>query len=948
MRSTPFCLYVTTWVRKMALWSCLMVAVHMVHAQQPARMVLKGVVTDSAGAQMVLPTVMLLNPEDSTLLNFTRGDEQGRFVFKNIPNRTYLLKISYLGYIPYQRLIGPFQSEDSDMGKLYLKPLDEALMEVVIRAARAPLSFRGDTVEYDASSFKVPPGSSVEDLLRRLPGIDVDTDGNIKSQGRDVKRVYVDGKTFFGDDPKAATRNLGAEMLTKVQVYNEASEQSRITGIDDGKEVKVMNLELKDEFKKGAFGKATAAAGTRERLAGRASYNRFNERSQLSFIGFGNNINETGVNWEDYSEFKGQGAFNSFDNGDFGFSSGRRVIIIGGGPINNFDGRGFTENFGGGVNYNHNNAKTDLSTNYFYNQTDLNFNEYAQRNNFVQAGVFTNLDTTRQQSFRNRHSMATRVEHKIDSSNTITAKANWAWNNAREERLNSQFFTGEADAPINRLETVSNSSSGQIELNSAAIYKHTFRKKGRVLAWSGGLNTNDNGMEDALGFSNRYFQGDGNPEVFRQSVKEDSRTRQLKSSVLFTEALSERIFLESFFNTSHTRNRAERVVADVGAPGQPRIDSLSMYYDNGVRYNRLGSMMRYAHDGLNLGFGLAAQELLLNGDYARGPGEAPLAEPVRGRFRNLIPNASLSYELGNNLSFDLDYEYNVREPAFADLQPVAIVTNPLFVRQGNPLLGPERMHTIDLGVHYWNPGNMSNFGVSSDFSTYDQQIVYNQTVVFVDSVGVRTTTTPANASGGYGYNTWSWIGMPIVKTKLNLNVNASLSGRRAPSFVNEVQNNTRSNGYNLSASLNLTPSPRLILNAGGNVNTEFVRYDVRPDQNQRIANNGVNAGIKWECFTKTFLESNFRYSAFRNDRTGFNQNIPNWNASVRRLFGPKNKLEARLAAFDLLNRRVNVTQSGTENYVRTSVADTLARYVMLSVSYNVRGFESGLKKRGFW
>ena len=737
-------------------------------------------------------------------------------------------------------------------------------------------------------------------------------------------------------------------MLTKVQVYNEASEQSRITGIDDGKEVKVMNLELKEEYKKGAFGKATAAAGTRERLATRANYNRFNEKEQLSFIGFGNNINETGVSWEDYSEFKGQSAFSGFDNGDFGFSSGRQMMVFGGELVNNFDGRGFTENFGGGANYNYNNTKTDLSTNYLYNQTDLDFNEFSERNNFVQAGVFTNLDTTRQSEFRNRHSMATRVEHKIDSSNTITAKANWSWNSTRRDRLNSQYFTDGQGMPINRLETISQNNSGRHQLNSAAIYRHTFRKKGRVLAWSGGLNASLAEAEDALGFRNQYVLGDGNPDAFRQSVADDNRTRQLKSSLLFTEALTERIFWESFYNTSHTRNRAERVVTDPEAAGTPRVDSLSVYFDNVVLFNRLGSVVRYAHNGFNLGIGLAAQQLQLNGDYARGPGETPLADPVRGRFSNLIPNASLSYELSSNLSIDLDYDYTVQEPAFADLQPVAIVTNPLFVRQGNPLLGPERMHTIDLGVYYWNPGNMSNFGLSTDYSTYDQQIVYNQTVVLIDSVGVRTTTTPANASGGYAYNVWSWLGVPIVKTKLNLNANGSLSGRRAPSFVNDIQNDTRTNGYNISASLNFTPSPRLILNAGGNVSTEFVRYSIRTDQNQRIINNGLQAGGKWEILPRTYLESNFRYGAFRNEQTGFSQSIPTWNASVRRLFGPKNKLEVRLAAFDLLNRRVNVTQRGTENYVVTSVADTLARYFMLSASYNVRGFESGLKKRGFW
>src|SRR5690606_34210182 len=242
----------------------------------------------------------------------------------------------------------------------------------------------------------VPPGSTVEDLLRRLPGIEVDADGNIKAQGKDVKRVYVDGKTFFGDDPKAATKNLGAETLSKVQVYNEQSEQAKLTGVDDGKKEKAMNLELKDEYKKGSFGKITGAAGTDDRWAARGNYNRFNQKEQISFIGYGNNINQTGVNWEDYGEFKGQSTFSDFDNGDFGFNNGGgRYFVFGGddSPLNNFDGRGFTENYGGGANYNFDNKKAKFNASYFYNQTELQLDQFTERQTFAEGTSFFNSDT---------------------------------------------------------------------------------------------------------------------------------------------------------------------------------------------------------------------------------------------------------------------------------------------------------------------------------------------------------------------------------------------------------------------------------------------------------------------------------------------------------------------------------------------------------------------------
>ena len=321
---------------------------HVVFSQNPSKITIQGVIADTLGEDLPFATVMLLNPKDSALINFTRSDDKAAFSFKNIKNTNYLLKISYVGYLPYQQYLDPSVNELNDLGSIKIKPITQELLEVVIRTAKAPLSIRGDTIEYNASSFKVPPGSTVEDLLRRLPGIDVDADGNIKAQGKDVKKLYVDGKTFFGDDPKAATKNLDANIISKVQVFTEKSEQAKLTGIDDGKKDKAMNLELKEEFKKGAFGKLSAAVGTSDRWAARGNYNRFNKKEQFSILGFANNINQTGVNWEDYGEFKGQNSFNNNDNGDFGFSSGGMRYFNSGDdvPWNNFDGRGFTKNGG--------------------------------------------------------------------------------------------------------------------------------------------------------------------------------------------------------------------------------------------------------------------------------------------------------------------------------------------------------------------------------------------------------------------------------------------------------------------------------------------------------------------------------------------------------------------------------------------------------------------------
>ncbi|MEO6758639.1 MAG: TonB-dependent receptor, partial [Saprospiraceae bacterium] len=686
----------------------LLLACQLLSAQNPGKTTIKGVVSDTLDSEMAFATVMLLNPKDTTLVNFTRSDEKGAFSFKNVRNVDYLLKISYIGYLPYQQHLNPSPEETSDLGSVRIKPISTELMEVVIRTAKAPLRIHGDTIEYDASTFKVPPGSTVEDLLRRLPGIEVDADGNIRAQGQDIKRVYVDGKTFFGDDPKSATKNLGAETISKVQVYDEKSEQSKLTGVDDGKKEKAMNLEMKDEFKKGSFGKVTAAVGSSDRWAARGNYNRFDQKQQLSFIGYGNNINQTGVNWEDYGEFQGQNTFGNYDNGDFGFDGGGRNWYSSSddGITNNFDGRGFTKNYGAGTNYNFDNKKTKFNASYFYNQTALQLDQYGFRQNFLPEGSFINFDTTHQGEFRGNHSIGTRFERDLDSSNVLIVKANARLSKNTKDFQQSQLFFNADQQPNNRLGLNNDNDLDSWNLQSAAIFRHRFHKKGRSLALSGGYNgSHSDGRENLLSL-NRFFEAQSFTEQVRLLNANDNRTDNYKSSALFTESLAKKWFWETFLNFSQTDNQVNRQTSDPSV-GSERIDSLSVYYDQQTRYERLGTSLRYSYKGLNASAGLAAQQIVLTGEYSRDRGLLILTAPLHRTFNNLTPNVSMNYEFTNNMNVSFDYSYGISAPELNDLQPVPNVNNPAFRIEGNPDLTPARQHNLYLHFNYWNPANFS-------------------------------------------------------------------------------------------------------------------------------------------------------------------------------------------------------------------------------------------------
>ncbi|MCU0471024.1 MAG: TonB-dependent receptor family protein [Arcicella sp.] len=929
------------------LWSSISI-----YAQNPARFTIKGIVQDTSTAVLNGATVMLLTPKDSALVNFSRANDKGAFELRNVKNGNYILKVTYVGYIPHQQLISPATTDVLDLGKIGIKPITKELLEVVVKTARAPLTIKGDTIEYDARSFKVPPGSSVEDLLRRLPGMEVDAQGNIKAQGKDIKKVLVDGKTFFGDDPKAATKNLGAETISKVQVFNDKSEQSKLTGIDDGKKEKAINLELKEEYKKGSFGKITGAVGTDSRMAARGNYNRFNKTSQFSILGYGNNINETGVNWSDYGEFKGNNSFNNNDNGDFGFGGNGRWNWDGGdGITNQFDGRGFTNNAGGGLNYNFDNKKTKLSTSYFYNQTRLFLDQFQNKQTFLQDNSFFTTDTSNRNNFRGNHSIGTRFEQMIDSSNTLIVKANMRAGMRNE--VNGMRQNNLTEEGILRTRSNINNTNDftSLFLNTNAIYRHKFKKKGRSFALSFGYNINNSDGTENLSSTNRFLSAGTFTEqvrAIRQINDNQNRQNFLKGSVLYVEPLSKKIYWENFYNLSIDNRTVSRQALD-GLNESRRFDSLSTNFDNKVTYNRLGTSLRYSHAGINIMLGGAALRYDLKGNtypfFNPSSGMLPIVTSISKNYPAFVPYFDASFELKNNLYFNFTYSLDVTAPQIADLQPVINNNNPFFIATGNPDLSPEKSHSINFSMYKFDPATFLNINIWGGYDIYLSQVVYNQTI---DANTFVTRTRPENLSGGKRFYLGTYCNFPIIKTKLTVNFNPNINTSLNPTFINGVLNESDNQNYNLRFGLNLTPSDKLIVGMNTTLGFNNIKFSLSEAQNQNIRNNSFDASVKWNFAKKTFFETNLDYRYFRNERFGFEQNIPIYNASIRRLFMKENKLEVRLAALDIFNKRQNIIQNGFQNTVTTQTALTLARYFMLSITYNVKGHVDKLKKNQGW
>ena len=401
-------------------------------SSQTADYQLSGTVTDPDQQALPGATVVAMNPVDSTLLSFAISDGNGTFTLKRIALADIVLQITYVGYGSFQQLVS-FTAEEPhlDLGEIWLSPENLFLEEVVVKGEHVPVLIKGDTIQYQADAFSVRADDNVERLLKQLPGVEVQRDGSIKAQGEDVKNVLVDGKPFFGNNPQVATRNLPADAVESVQVYDEASELEEFSGIDDGEEEKTINLVLKEDKKAGQFGEITAGYGTDGRYQGKASINRFSGQSQLSLLGSTNNINEPGFSIFDYIDFLGGfgrlmgqgGGMVQIDDDDLGV------------PLDFGDGGGLNKSQALGLNYNRDfGENTTFSSNYFGSLLKRDLQESFTRNNVLAEEEYRSIGQQQENSRTSGHRVNLELQHELDERQRILFGGNIGYTDGNTSR----------------------------------------------------------------------------------------------------------------------------------------------------------------------------------------------------------------------------------------------------------------------------------------------------------------------------------------------------------------------------------------------------------------------------------------------------------------------------------------------------------------------------------
>lgn len=891
---------------------------------QSGRWSVSGTVQEQTGKPLPSATITLLDPKDSTLVTFGVSNPAGNFEIKNIREAELLLQVSFVGFGQINQIIKKpeFQSSLS-LGIIQLEE-NTAELDMVTVEDIAPVNVKKDTIEYNALAFTTQPNTNVEDLLKRLPGVEVDSDGNIKAQGERVQRIFVDGKEFFGNDPKMASKNLLAEAISKIQIYDRKSDQAAFTGIDDGKREKTINLQLKEDYKKGYFGTLNGGGGTDNRYALKGNINKFTDKQQLSFLGMSNNTNEQGFSIDDYINFNG---------GIQSFSSGGQVRIVVGGnnpssiPINTGQRmNGIMNSSGIGTNINQElNKKTKVTGSYFFNQLDHNIIQNTDRLNFFPTGDFNFNEKSKQDNLNSTHKVNVILDHKMDTLNSFRSTTN---SNYTETNRVMNSITENSDLEgniLNKGERTNLTEGNSFQLNTDFLFRHRFKKQGR--SWSANLNlgVSDNQYQGDLYAKNEFFTGVPETEIIEQLQLQENTAINYGGNFSYTEPLGGRKYLEVVYNFRQNHNDVNREVFDKEEENLVFNTALSNKFTSLYTYHRPGVNISMNRNKYNVVAGLAMQATRLNGELLL------FDEKIKNRFENILPSLRVNYTFSNSKNLGFDYGTSVTEPTIEQLQPVINNSDPLNIYVGNPELQPAFLHNWRINYNSFDMGKFINFFGMVNVNYTENAIVNSQSI---DERQVRTIM-PVNVKDNLMLNSNFNFGFPIKQLNSRFSVGPNLLYQKGLNLINEIEDVIKISNFGGNIRYDYNWKEFVNVGLSANLSRQRTAYDFSPEQNQLFFNQNYNAEANINFLKNYTVGGNFNYLFYKSETTDFRESIPVLNLSISRFILKNQKGEIKLSGQNLLNQNVGVSQRADVNFIEQTVTNNLGRFILLSFTYKL-------------
>lgn len=901
----------------------------------------QGRVTDSlTTAPLEGASVVALYAKDSSMAGYGTTDSTGLFHVKDLLQGAYILGISYTGFAEavFNFQVRP-DSLHWQLPAIALRPDTNTLEDVII--SRPPVTIKGDTVEFRAGSFATPPNATVEDLLKKLPGMEVDQEGNVTAQGEDIRRIYVDGKEFFSNDPKLALLNLTAEMVESIQVFDDMSDQAKFTRIDDGSRTRTINIKLKKDRRKGVFGRAQAGGGTSDRYTGNGSINMFNEDRQLSLLGGANNINRLGFTQNDLDR-----SLNSNNNNN---RNNRNADNNTRTPASGANGDGNTASWSAGFNFRDNwGAKTTVGASYFVSETNRQLESQRLRQNFFpnDSTSFTNTQSQNQSRSVN-HNINLRLEHTLDSMNSILITPQLTWGNTYSRVLDTVSTRGVGKMGEFLAIAGSNNRTNQrnnLSLGNNLLFRHRFARPGRTftVGWSTNVGRNDADGVNELPYI--FYRADGSirrVQDVRQRNETLGRNFNNTISTSYTEMVAEGKILELNYAFTNNQSISDRVSNDFNiATGA--FDSLNKpltnYFENSFISSRVGTNFRVKNKKYDYQMGGAVQFAKLENMSRRAISDKD--STMYQKFVNFFPNASFNYNLGTRKSLRLQYRGSTRAPSITQLQDVLDISNPQRLRIGNPDLKQEFTNNFTLTHNTFNAKTFMFLNTS-----IQANIISNRIVNSLDTVSTTVQIIkPENVNGAQNFSLNATLGIPLKKVQrgrrspMNLNLTTNLRTNREVSLIFKEVNYNYNHSIGQRVAFNYNIDRKLDLNVFAHLTYFESRYSVQEQLNAEFYNHryGLNATAYLAKRLKLHTDADVIINAGRAD--GFNQTIPIWNASAGWMLFKRSNGEITFNVTDILNLNKSISRNTGDNFIDDSFVNVLRRFYMVTFMVNLTRF----------
>jgi hypothetical protein len=888
---------------------------------------LKGNLQDTSEKRALSNAVIsLLHQKDSTLALFTRSDKNGAFELQNLVPGKYILLITFPKFADYADQVDLIAGQNN-LGQIPLTQKSLLLKEVVIRSGQA-IRIKGDTTEFNADSFVVKEGATVEDLMKKLPGFQVNSKGEITAQGKRVDKVLVDGEEFFGDDPTMATQNLSAKAVDKVQVFDTKTEQQQLTGITSGSEGKTINIKLKEDRKKGAFGKVIAGSNFDDLVDAKGLYNRFVGKKKIALYGTRSGINTGSLNWEDRQKLGMENDMEYDEIGGFYYSFGSSD------EFSDWSLRGLpTATTGGGLFSNKWNAdKNNVNLSYRYNRLETDNEASGFTLGFYEKPTLENRFTN-SVGRNEQHAINGKYEWKMDSLTSFKFTTNGIYKQTGgQEQTNRDYYENSVLARLDK--QARSSENNRIQNDNSLVYKQLFNKKNRQLLTTLRFGVTE---DDNESFTDTRSDFDNNRDgimdslaVVDQRRQFDGRSQTIGGKITFSEPISSKVNL--VLDYAHNRNNASSYQNTFNQNGDGKYDVLDDDYSNNFDMDAYShstmAVLRYTDKKIRFaaGTGVSSVKLKLSNIDSK--------ERTSYNFLNLTPQASFNYAFKQQTNWSFNYRGTTRQPSINQLQPVRDNSNPLFIQEGNPNLKVGFNHNIGTFFHSYKVLSGRGIFFNASFNKISNAITTSSTL---DVKTGKRTSRPVNVDGNY--NWWSWAEYNINggEKKLGRGISINGSGGRNINFLNNEKNTTDYQHFELNLNLNYNFPDKYSFEFRPKIGQDFsttTSISGGPRKTNYLSYGGYASGMVM-LPGKLELTSDWNFDLREGlDEFGPATNIILWNANLSKKIFKKKDGKIILEARDLLDQNKGFNRNISSNFITEERFSRIGQYFLLKFEWS--------------